>query len=401
MASAETARAITPQGARKKSARDPSIDYLRACVVVLVLVAHCGLAYSNTFRPSPWNGLSPVIDPSGASAIFDYIFHFDDVCLMALMFFISALFAWPSLERHGVGTFLQDRFLRIGLPFLGAIVVLMPIAYYASYQLAYQDGRYATYWLSLARHRFGAVGPAWFLWVLLVLDCMLAALYVVGRARFAAVHPERLENRPALTALVLFVVCSAVFLPLFAMGGFQYGGWHFIVSPFMFQPSRFPMYFIWCVTGFVVGIAGLEHGLIARAGALVRHWRLWVLAGLVSYNALWLVPRFELLAGLSPMARGVSMGLLWVAANVLCILGLLALFRGVVRHRHPVFDSLARAAYVIYLVHYIYVLWSQRLLLHVHMPVVGKFAVCFTITLALSWLTSMVLTRVPGLRRVL
>ena len=37
---------------------------------------------------------------------------------MSLMFFLSGLFVPSSLARKGSGTFLSDRFLRIGLPLI-------------------------------------------------------------------------------------------------------------------------------------------------------------------------------------------------------------------------------------------------------------------------------------------
>ena len=51
---------------------------------------------------------------------------------MALMFLLSGLFVWPSLERKGGARFLRDRVLRLGVPFAVAAGILMPLAYYAA-----------------------------------------------------------------------------------------------------------------------------------------------------------------------------------------------------------------------------------------------------------------------------
>ena len=40
---------------------------------------------------------------------------------MSLMFFLSGLFVWPSLQRKSSVTFLSDRLLRLGLPMIPAI----------------------------------------------------------------------------------------------------------------------------------------------------------------------------------------------------------------------------------------------------------------------------------------
>ena len=39
---------------------------------------------------------------------------------MTLMFFISGLFVWGSLQQKGAERFLRDRLLRLGVPFVAA-----------------------------------------------------------------------------------------------------------------------------------------------------------------------------------------------------------------------------------------------------------------------------------------
>ena len=401
-----TANAVlTEPGVRAKDRkeRDPSIDYLRAFVVLLVLVAHCGLAYCYMVRYTPpWNALVPIVDLGGASIFFDYIFNFADVCLMGLMFFLSALFAYPAMRRHGLGGFLRDRFLRLGLPFLGAISLVLPLGYYGSWLLQNPGQSYGTFWIMLAHHRFGATGPMWFLWVLLLLDCMLSVAFLLFRGTVERLGPwlDRLQEAPIQAVIVLLGAIAVAYLPLFAHYGYS-GGWKIIFLPFMLQPSKFLVYVAWSVAGFLVGSRGIEHGLIARSGALVRRWPAWAALGAVAFNALWLVPRLPLFSRMPLIAQHAAVGLLWVLADVSCVLGLVALFRGLIQTHKPVFDSLSRNSYAIYLVHYIFVIWTQRMLLAEPISIYAKFAISFVATLILSWLTGMVLTRIPGLRRVL
>jgi hypothetical protein len=63
-------------------------------------------------------------------------------------------------------------------------------------------------------------------------------------------------------------------------------------------------------------------------------------------------------------------------------------------------DSLARSAYVMYLVHYVYVTWVQKSLLDVGLPAGIKFVLVFGAVTALSWLTAQAAIRVPGVRHV-
>src|SRR5260370_6456628 len=83
-------------------------------------------------------------------------------------FWMSGWFFCPSLERKGAHSFLADRLLRIGLPFLLIALLLMPLAHYPTYlQTATEPGIEAfwRHWLALP---FWASGPMWFLWLLLV-----------------------------------------------------------------------------------------------------------------------------------------------------------------------------------------------------------------------------------------
>ena len=133
-----TGKAIPRPEART---RDASFDYLRAFITLLVLLHHSVLAYMvlwpaqpGTFKIMP----SPIIDPQRWGG-FDVLVIFDDTFFMALMFLLSGLFVWPSLDRKGGATFLRDRFLRLGVPFAVTAGMLMPLAYYPSYAVTRAD----------------------------------------------------------------------------------------------------------------------------------------------------------------------------------------------------------------------------------------------------------------------
>ena len=81
----------------------------------------------------------PFCGAPSRSSISSAVFGFDlfcawlDVFLMSFFFLLSGLFVWPSLTRKGPGAFLQDRLLRLGLPFAAVVLLLMPLAHYPTY----------------------------------------------------------------------------------------------------------------------------------------------------------------------------------------------------------------------------------------------------------------------------
>ncbi len=122
----------------RKEARIVFIDYLRSFVTLLVLAHHSCLAYTTfaKFNASHYLASSAPIVDTVRWGFLDYAENFNDVYFMSLMFAISGLFVWPLLKKRVVLTFLKDRILRLGVPFVVGVIFLMPLAYYPSWRLA-------------------------------------------------------------------------------------------------------------------------------------------------------------------------------------------------------------------------------------------------------------------------
>ncbi|HZR59119.1 MAG TPA: acyltransferase family protein, partial [Terriglobales bacterium] len=199
-----------------------SISYLRAFVTLLVVAHHSFLVYitmkfprspSFTAQPRYWL-LFPVADPAGWPG-FDLFVGWNDIFFMPLMFFISGIFVWPSLTKKGAGTFLKRRFLRVGVPFIVAVLLLGPLTYYPAFLQSGSSGllAYAKAWLSLGNW---PSGPAWFLWVLLAFDC-LAAICFLAVPRAAESLGKlfgQTGQRPILFFLTLVALSQVAYLPL-------------------------------------------------------------------------------------------------------------------------------------------------------------------------------------------
>src|SRR5258708_2906768 len=91
-----------------------AIGYLRAFITLLVLAHHAVLAYhpyapmpAASLTANPWWGAFPVVDSQRWSG-FALLVGFNDIFFMSLMFFLSGLFVWNSLQRKGTGDFLRD-----------------------------------------------------------------------------------------------------------------------------------------------------------------------------------------------------------------------------------------------------------------------------------------------------
>jgi peptidoglycan/LPS O-acetylase OafA/YrhL len=390
------------------SARDASFDYLRAFIVLLVLLHHSVLAYAVMWpaQPSIFKILpAPIVDPQRWAG-FDVLAVFNDTFFMALMFLLSGLFVWPSLERKGGAKFLRDRFLRLGVPFAVAAGILAPLAYYPSYAVTGADSGFLAYaraWLSLG---LWPAGPAWFIWLLLVFDAVAAGFYVLRHRWAANARAARhvgVDGSPTGFVAILLVVSALVYVPMESVFGAD--RW-LILGPFSFQASRPLLYATYFLVGLWMGAAGTQCGFLARNGGLAQRWPIWVSAGLAAYALrLAIIITLVLPVAVAHRPLPLTLRLLSDLTLVLCCgtisFAFIALFCRFAIAHHPVFDGLSASSYGMYLIHYPVVVWLQFALLAVALGPIAKGSMVFAGAVALSWGIVVALRRIPLIARLL
>src|SRR3979490_3607131 len=101
--------------------RSVPLDRARTFITLLVVLHHSVVNYTyfGSGARMRWLG-------------FDLVVLFNDSFFMACMFLLSGLFVHDSLARRGSLDYLARRAWRLGVPYLGAIFVLMPIAFYTT-----------------------------------------------------------------------------------------------------------------------------------------------------------------------------------------------------------------------------------------------------------------------------
>jgi surface polysaccharide O-acyltransferase-like enzyme len=121
---------------------------------------------------------------------------------------------------------------------------------------------------------------------------------------------------------------------------------------------------------------------------LARHWGRWLALSIAGF-VLWALPTSLMVDGqTAPFLVQLAAGLGFVVACASGCLVLLALCLRFAAERVRIVDSLSANAYGIYLVHYVFIVWLQFAMLPVGLFAVGKAAVVFGLTLALSWLAA-------------
>jgi len=341
---------------------------------------------------------------------FDLIALFNDSFFMASMFFISGLFVRDSLARKGWPFFLRDRAWRLGVPFLVSIFVLVPIAYYPSFLRYHYPGTtdfnfFHFWWRTLTVGPWPS-GPAWFLWLLLALDVIAAAVWFVApwliEALGQLIYSAR--NRPLLVFLV-FMICSvASYVPMAL--AFGDGSWvelpHFPISV---QTSRIFFYALYFFTGIGAGAASLKVGLLSESGLLAKRWWVWGGFALLFYGALlgFVYVRHTGIANLDapPLwwRAGYALAVSTFAAAM--VFTVPAIFLRFPNANWRLLDAMQPSAYGIYLFHYIFIIWLQYTVYEYSFPAVIKFAIVFIGTLSLSWALTVMLRKIPAVARMI
>lgn len=379
-----------------KTSRAPWIDYLRGFLTLLVVAHHAALAYTTfaSFNKNAYiNSTHPVVDVMRWKGM-DYFEDFNDIFFMSLMFLISGIFVIGSLQKKGPILFIKERCSRLLIPFLVGVTLLMLIAHYPAYYLAYGNWNFKSYVVDFFTVEAWPVGPPWFLWVLLLFNLIFSALFPAIKSVLnkAAKSIADARNQPIKILFIWYVITWLTYTPMMLWAGS--GTWTGI-GPFDFQVSRIFLYFSYFIIGIAIGSSGTDKGLFSSESLFMKRWPLWVCACVLTYVLLKLseAPLTNLyeekelnLVSVTLIYRSI-----WTLSCTLSSIAFITLFKRIFQRGNSSWQLLSENAYGIYLFHYPFVIWCQFLLLKLDLSAFTKFTITITISVLGSWaLTYMV-----------
>ena len=384
---------LSPEPSLKVAQASVALHNLRGVAVVFVLMTHSFLAYvasaaasGYAFDRAPYRWLAfPILDKSRWLG-FDIFCAWQDAYLMALWFFLSGVFTWPSLERGGSRRFLARRGFKLGGGLLFGLAVVMPLALYPVYRLSASDPSLIGYIHAYRALPFIPNGPMWFLWMLIVLNLVAAALHRWARGAVEALGSlvaAGLARRPVVTFAAFALVAIAAYAPL----AFAFTPWRWADrGPLAVQFCRPLLYGAYFLLGLLVGRQGLGRGMLSADGFLARHWRALVGLAVAAFGSwMGLIGLSLKLGGQAPVALELLTDVSFALAGLGSVmLALAAAFRFGTARR-PLLGALADKALPIYLVHYAPVVWLQYALLDLTLPAVVKAAIVFMGALTISY----------------
>jgi hypothetical protein len=380
--------------APKAKVRNASLDRARTFLTLVVLLHHAVIPYTHFGHTDPksWIG-------------FDMIVLATDSFFMAMFFFLSGLFVWPSLKRKGPLNHLNDRLLRLGLPFAICAFTVIPVAYYAISLRQHPELGFTAFWWKTVTVGPWPSGPMWFLWVLFGFDIIASVLYRLSPNLLDPINRLSLEGfeRPAKFFAVLLAVTAAFYIP----GRMRFGpGSWFEFGPFSVQHGRVLLYATYFFFGAGIGaLSNLDQGVLGAESRLAKSGWGWIAVALVPYCLMWVL--IDIKRGVlgNPVALPhwyeATYGLFFASFSVAIMFAILAYFLRFKRSGWSILDPMQPDAFGMFLVHYPIALWLQYWLFDYDLPAIAKATIGFLLTVILSWGLTEVLRKIPGAKHVL
>jgi surface polysaccharide O-acyltransferase-like enzyme len=286
----------------------------------------------------------------------------------------------------------------------------MPIAYYPTF-LRYHlpgttDFNFLHFWWHTLTVGPWPSGPAWFLWVLLALDAMAAAVWWIAPGRIDALGRRIYvaRDRPMTVFGVFMIVSITAYLPMhLAFGDVSWLEWDGFPLPI--QTSRILLYTASFFAGVGVGAVNLRAGLLAENGELARRGPVWLAFALVFYGAILVLvyAHHNWVAdfGSPPLSWKASYGLAFANYSAAMAFTVSAVFLRFSEIGWRLLDALRPSAYGIFLSHYIFIIWLQYAVYEYSFPTFVKFAVVLSGTLSMSWGLTVMLRKIPAVARMI
>jgi len=356
-------------------------DNLKVVLVAGVIVGHTTMAWTGVGN---WVLREPYVREP-LLTLLTFASALGALFAMPLFFLVAGYFTPRSFERKGLGRFLAGRAVRLLLPMLAFVLLLSPPIEYVDPDNA---GWTRGFWAFVPEVWWPpAPGPTWFLGVLFV----FSVAYAVLRAR----RPRTDQPRPLLLSHLLVLAVplagSAFLIRIQAPMGDEV--WRLAVAQ---SPG-------W-VAGFTLGVLAAERGwlpLEPNLGRRVRRTGWWALGSAVGVMGV---------AGASGMDLELFLGNgTWQSAVIAAVEGvilvtvplwLVDLFWRRFDRQRTSGRALGRAAFGAFLVHQGILVALILIVRPLHWPPELAYLCVSALGVTLSFGSGWLLTRVPGVSRI-
>jgi len=358
------------------------LDNLRIYLTILVILHHAALAYGGT---GGWSIHDVVSD--GISPILLTLFNaLNQSYFMTAFFLLAGYFTPRSFERKGTKTFLMDRFVRLGIP----------LVVYTTVGINLNSFLVSTFQLGIPfqfNFRYEA-GHLWFVQVLLIF-ALLYTFFLRGRSN---TNPDTQTTFPSnikiWSAVLSLSILTFLMRLVYPVGETILG----------IQPGHIVHY----IFAFFIGTKAYHHDWFGKITKDIG--KRWGYCALLTFPVLIIVMVF---GGVLENDANVAMfmgSFTWQAAAyaiwesimmVSVIIFLLYFFREKLNRTSALTIGMAASLYTVYIIHQTILYGLNIGFLSIEIPSYIKFFVVSLIGIALSFLLSIPVRKLPYADRVL
>jgi peptidoglycan/LPS O-acetylase OafA/YrhL len=389
------------QAATGKNSRLFFIDHWRAFLAILVVLHHVALVYGASVQ-----GYYYVEPPFTNPLAFLVLLVFalvNQSWFMGAFFLLAGYFTPGSYDRKGIGSFLKNRLLRLGIPLVLFYFVLSPISFIGYYLMPPEltgitsPLTWQGFWQ--AYPNFIGLGPLWFVAMLLIFNFGYAAWRMLTRNRTSA--SKQASSVPSYLGIGVFIL---------ALAGVSY--LMRIIIPLGKSVLQFPTlaYLPQYLSFFVVGtVASRKNwfrtlpssvGVVGFVTAVVAGVLLFPLAFSGQLFSLEIGPALDNSMGNGHWQSAVYV--LWdsIFAVGIC-LGLLTLFRRSFNGESKFGRFLSQHGYAVYLIHIPIIVFLAYALRGIVLGSLVKFGWASIIIVPICFAIAYIVRKIPLASRVL
>jgi hypothetical protein len=348
------------------------MDTLRSFTIFLVIIYHVTLIYIE-FTPvrKYFILLDPV--PEAYKGLFMGISSLTNGPLLnSIMFFIAGFFAFGAYQRKGGLSFFKDKIKKLGIPYLGGLIILAPITLYIANRSWGKDDDFSRFWLKeffLPR----TINPQhlWFIGVLLIFFIISIPIFALLQNR----KQETRHNRCTQSIITVFFLFVTFFF-YFELN-FMYKTYTFIsIYIIKFPPALLPFYAAY----FTLGVyASFQKWFSGGRKEYIYPWAITYALSSILYLGILII---------IPMAMETNHPLMAFAYTVSIFSGLMlmiAVFKRYANKETKFISWFAKNSYGAYLFHYLIVFVVVYLMRAISLPVMVKYIAQCVFCPCLAW----------------
>lgn len=363
----------------EKTHRLIGLDSLRVTMIILVIALHAGMTYM-VYSPDWW-----YVHDSRTNIGFTSLVIVLDTFPMTVLFFLSGFFAYKSFKKRGFATFIKDKLLHIGVPWILGVLFVAPFFSRASFiSLGYPSIPIVHYFKEYFFSDLYQQAHYWFLGILFLF--FLVYTFIPKKKLLTDLNPLLLIGLTIIITFISYYFSSTLYKPA--------SDWSNIGFILYFQPARIIGY----ASMFALGVYASNHHWFKAGGWSPNNTYLYI--GIVSIVLLvyW---KMLLAHKLSPSINLLLDALSYSITSICSTFGLIILFiKESTKSRYSL-SKISPYSYGIYWLHQIVLMANMTFLLYFTFSPSIKWSIAILVTFVVCLLiTKYVLKRVPLLRKI-